>query len=257
MTARILLPALTTFVSLALAGTPAHAQASRTWVSGVGDDLNPCSRTAPCKTFAGALAKTVPGGEINCLDPGGYGAVTINRSITIDCTGTLGSILAPNTTGIVINGADVVVTLRNLAINGTDTGLVGVRLLNGGSLEMRNVAISGFSTPNGAGVSIEAPGNPNVYLDNIAVSRNSTGIRVLAASAPRMMLVSSVLTGNTNSGLSVDGAAAQVRVGNSTITGNGTGVQPANGARILTYGDNRLDGNAANGQFTLPGIPRH
>ena len=63
---------------------PASAQATRTWISGVGDDANPCSRTAPCKTFAGAISKTAEGGEINALDPGGYGAVTITKSITID-----------------------------------------------------------------------------------------------------------------------------------------------------------------------------
>ncbi len=69
----------------------AHAQASRTWVSGVGDDVNPCSRTAPCKTFAGAISKTAAGGEIDCLDPGGFGAVTITKAITLNCEGTLGS----------------------------------------------------------------------------------------------------------------------------------------------------------------------
>src|SRR5437763_12766536 len=103
---------------------PAHAQ-SRTWVSGVGDDLNPCSRTAPCKTFAGAISKTFINGEIDCLDPGGYGAVTVTKSITIDCTGTLGSILASGTTGVTINipvGANDpfrTVRLRGLSINGT------------------------------------------------------------------------------------------------------------------------------------------
>ena len=61
----------------------AHAQATRTWVSGVGDDANPCSRTAPCKTFAGAISKTAAHGEISVLDPGPYGAVTITKSITL------------------------------------------------------------------------------------------------------------------------------------------------------------------------------
>src|SRR6059036_1925940 len=69
--------------------TAAQAQATRTWVSGVGDDVNPCSRTAPCKTFAGAISKTAVNGEINCLDPGGFGAVTISKGLTID--GTTGS----------------------------------------------------------------------------------------------------------------------------------------------------------------------
>src|ERR1043166_569185 len=85
-----------------LAAAPASAQATRTWVSGVGDDVNPCSRTAPCKTFAGAISKTAIDGEINCLDPGGFGAVTITKSITIDCTGTFGSVLAAGTSGIII-----------------------------------------------------------------------------------------------------------------------------------------------------------
>ena len=90
---------------LALAvATPAYGQATRTWVSGVGDDVNPCSRTAPCKTFAGAISKTAAGGEINCLDPGGFGSVTITKSITIDCTGTFGSVLnSGGINGIVVN----------------------------------------------------------------------------------------------------------------------------------------------------------
>src|SRR4051794_31626686 len=80
-----------------------NAQATHTWVSGVGDDINPCSRTAPCKTFAGAIGQTDAGGEISCLDPGGYGNVTIAQSITIDCTSTMGSVLASGNPGIIIN----------------------------------------------------------------------------------------------------------------------------------------------------------
>src|SRR5947199_7476931 len=90
------------FVPL-IASQPAHAQATRTWVSGVGDDANPCSRTAPCKTFPGAISKTAVGGEIDCLDPGGFGTLSITKSITIDCTGTFGSILASGVNGININ----------------------------------------------------------------------------------------------------------------------------------------------------------
>src|SRR6478609_1856202 len=99
-----LLTAITFVFALALTAAPAQAQATRTWVSGVGDDVNPCSRTAPCKTFAGAISKTAAGGEINCLDPGGYGTVTITKSITIDCSGTFGSILnSGGINGFVIN----------------------------------------------------------------------------------------------------------------------------------------------------------
>src|SRR6516225_11452892 len=96
-----------------LNASSASAQASRTWVSGVGDDVNPCSRTAPCKTFAGAISKTAPGGEIDALDPGGFGALTINKSITIDGGGgQVASVLASGTNGIVVAaGAADVVTL--------------------------------------------------------------------------------------------------------------------------------------------------
>src|SRR5882762_2488370 len=113
----------------------AQAQATRTWVSGVGDDANPCSRTAPCKTFAGAISKTADCGEIDALDPGGFGAVTITKSITIDGTGTLAGILASLTTGVIINlpvgtASTDVVTLRGLTINGACNGIRGVSIVN-------------------------------------------------------------------------------------------------------------------------------
>ena len=96
----------------------AQAQATRTWVSGVGDDADPCSRTAPCKTFAGAISKTATSGEINCLDSAGFGAVTITKSITIRCKGVIGGILAAGTTGVIINSAGAEVILDGLDING-------------------------------------------------------------------------------------------------------------------------------------------
>ena len=123
---RMLVPATVTgtlFVLL-LDIAPVHAQATRTWVSGVGADDLPCSRTAPCKTFAGAISKTAASGTINCLDPGGFGAVTITKSITIDCTGTIGSILASGVTGVTVsipvsaNDPHRSVRLRGLMING-------------------------------------------------------------------------------------------------------------------------------------------
>ena len=108
----------------------AQAQASRTWVSGVGDDANPCSRTAPCKTWAGAISKTAACGEIDALDPGGFGAVTITKSITLDGTGTFASILASLTTGIIVNAAATdVITIRGISINGFCNGIRGMNIL--------------------------------------------------------------------------------------------------------------------------------
>jgi hypothetical protein len=129
----------------------AHAQASRTWVSGVGDDANPCSRTAPCKTFAGAISKTAAGGEIDALDPGGYGTVTITKGITIDGGGgQVASALASGTNGIVVQaGPTSVVTLRNLSVNGINGtgsgGLNGIRYLSGAALHVEHCNIFGFT----------------------------------------------------------------------------------------------------------------
>src|SRR3954454_6074333 len=134
---------LITLLLMSLA-TVATAQATRTWVSGVGDDVNPCSRTAPCKTFAGAISKTAKNGEINVIDPGGFGVVTITKSITIDGYGPMSSILASGVNGVIINITDAndvnsTVTLRNLSINGATTGLNGVRILSAKSVIVENV----------------------------------------------------------------------------------------------------------------------
>src|SRR6266576_3167805 len=126
-------------------------QATRTWVSGVGDDVNPCSRTAPCKTFAGAISKTATGGEINTLDSGGYGAVTIKKSITIDGTGSMSSILAAGTTGIIIDITDPkdaakTVRIRGLSINGAGSGVQGIQVTAANRVSIEDSVIDGFNT---------------------------------------------------------------------------------------------------------------
>ncbi len=137
-----------------------QAQATRTWVSGVGDDVNPCSRTAPCKTFAGAISKTATGGEINALDPAGFGTINITKSITLDGTQGQGhgGILAAGTTGVIVNitAAAVAphsdtVTLRNLSINGASTGTNGIRILStvaNSTVHIENCQIFGFRSGN-------------------------------------------------------------------------------------------------------------
>src|SRR5437773_11232373 len=133
MRARVLFSHVALSIGLVFCLTSlAEAQASRTWVSGVGDDANPCSRTAPCRTFAGAISKTAAGGEINALDPGGFGAVTITKSIIIDGGNMLAGVLVSGTNGIVVSAAPTDrVVLRGLDINGIGTGLNGIRFLGG------------------------------------------------------------------------------------------------------------------------------
>src|SRR6267154_736185 len=106
-----------------------NAQATRTWVSGVGDDVNPCSRTAPCKTFAGAISKTATAGVINCIDAGGFGAVTIGKSLTIDCSNVMAGVLVSGSNAINITAAGITVNLRGLDIEGVGTGLIGINII--------------------------------------------------------------------------------------------------------------------------------
>src|SRR5580698_1816374 len=134
-----------------LAAAPAHAQATRTWVSGVGDDANPCSRTAPCKTFAGAISKTSASGEINCLDPGGFGGITITKAITLNCSATLGSILVAGTPGVTINAPAAIVVLRGLQLQGLgpgssgSVGTIGVNIVAAAVVSIEDCVITQFA----------------------------------------------------------------------------------------------------------------
>src|SRR5437762_288206 len=159
----------------------AQAQATRTFVSGVGSDANPCSRTAPCKTFAGAISKTAPGGEIDALDPGGFGAVTITKAITIDGGGgQVASVLVAGTNGIVVAAAagDVVI-LRNLRLNGIrgsgNGGLNGIRFISGKDLNVENCYIFGFNT-NGIDIALTADGSSAHIINTVIKNIGGAGV---------------------------------------------------------------------------------
>jgi hypothetical protein len=160
-------------LALTMAST-AQAQATRTWVSGVGDDANPCSRTAPCKTFAGAISKTADGGYINVLDSGGFGAVTITKGITIDGEGAHAGILGSLTNGIVINAPGRRVTLRNLAIESgsvTNLGLNGIRVLAATEVHVENVWIAHFGT---RAVDWDDLAGGEGFFNNVTIINNGT-----------------------------------------------------------------------------------
>ena len=165
-----------TVLALAVIGPPmAVGQATRTWVSGVGDDVNPCSRTAPCKTFAGAISKTAAGGEINCLDPGGFGAVTIIKSMTIDCEYTEGGALAGGN-GIVLNMplATDVAFIRGLDIFGVNPPTNGIRFINNGTLHVDNVRIKRFNAANSWGISFQPSGASELFVSNSIITDNGS-----------------------------------------------------------------------------------
>jgi hypothetical protein len=264
-----------------LSAAPASAQATRTWVSGVGDDANPCSRTAPCKTFAGAISKTAVNGEINCLDPGGFGAVTITKSITIDCHEVYGSILHAGTNGVVIAfdsfaAGRKTVRLRNLNFNGADTGLNGIRILgaasSGSEVFIEDCLIDGNFGGTSRGVSDERSGGGELSISNTTVrNMNQTGIVVVPASGAtridvtldnvrvqnanfgaafasgvRAMVNRSVFSGNTQAGVEAEGpaGATEVNVNNSVMSNNGVGVQTGGGTVTIRLSNNDIAFNA-------------
>ncbi|WP_263416629.1 right-handed parallel beta-helix repeat-containing protein [Terriglobus albidus] len=184
-----------------LSSASAIAQASRTWVSGVGDDANPCSRTAPCKTFAGAISKTAPNGEIDALDPGGFGPVTITKSITIDGGPNAGGIAGAGTNGIVISAASTdVVTIRNLYIEcqGTTPCNQGVQIYSGKVVHLNHVDIGGFT--NGVNQASASTTNPTTLFVDYSMIHDCTaaGINVSPAVVSNASIAHTMLQNNQN-----------------------------------------------------------
>jgi hypothetical protein len=219
--------------------TVVHGQATRTWVSGVGDDANPCSRTAPCKTFAGAISKTATCGEISVLDPGGFGAVTITKAITINGTGTLAGILAANVTGVIVNAptGDTVI-LRDISINGACNGLNGIRYIQGKTLMVDHCWIYGFKGNPGRGIDVALTNDGKLkLLDTIIENNLEDGIHItttvgeagLAMDRSRIM----------NCGGDGIEAVANVRGGfsNSVISYNGNGIKTTGNNSVLNMDD--------------------
>jgi hypothetical protein len=239
----------------------AQAQATRTWVSGVGDDANPCSRTAPCKTFAGAISRTAAAGQINCLDPGGFGGVTIIKSIAIQCENTEAGVLVSSAPGITINaGVGDVVFLSGLDIQGLGTGTNGINFIGGKALHIKNTIIREFTTngirfapgnvsaslvvqdsvvadnpnaANGGGILIQpaAGFNATATLTNVHMDRNLFGLR--AEDRSKVNLFQSTAASNTNNGIlavSLAAVAVEINVATTMISNNGVNGVVTSGA---------------------------
>jgi hypothetical protein len=229
----------------AIQATPAFAQATRTWVSGVGDDVNPCSRTAPCKTFAGAISKTANGGEINCLDPGGFGAVTINKTLVIDCHYTEGGLLAGGN-GVVVNATSTdVVVLRGLDIFGVNPPTHGVRILVAQAVIIEDCVIRRFNLANSFGISFQPTATTALYINNSTISQNGAagsggGINIAptGAGAGRVIMTNSRVIQNTNNGIAVNTAGttgfAAFTVDQSNVSGNtAAGITATSGTELV------------------------
>jgi hypothetical protein len=231
----------------------AQAQATRTWVSGVGDDANPCSRTAPCKTFAGAISKTAPLGEINVLDPGGFGAVTITKSITISSECFEAGVLVAGTNGIVINGAaGDKVKLRGLDFNGVTTGLSAILWNSGAQLTVENCWIYEFAQ----GINVTSSTGGNLYvkdtritqitgdaihlqtsanfivanIDNVRLEANGNGL--VGTTNTFGNISRSSIFQNTTNGISA-ASGATMNVESCVISHNATGINAPVGSSFL------------------------
>jgi hypothetical protein len=228
-------PLTVTIAALACLALPstALAQATRTWVSGTGDDANPCSRTAPCKTFAGAISKTIAGGEIDAIDPGGYGALTITKSITIDGgAGQVASVLVNGANGIVVSaGSTDRVILRNLRFEGNaqsaNAGLNGVRFLSGQHLWLDNDVIQNFGQ-NGVDFA-SSQANSRLDLNGTTIENvNGNGVNVTSSGNNlRVGIANSTIEGAAGDGIHVTqttGTPARVTVSSSHVDGNHCGL---------------------------------
>jgi hypothetical protein len=229
-----------------LVPSAAQAQATRTWISGVGDDVNPCSRTAPCKTFAGAISKTAAGGEIDTLDPGGFGAVTVTKAMTLADEGAgEAGILVAGTNGITVNCAtdpNCVVVLRGLVIDGGPVGsnsLNGVRFVAGRTLVIDNCTIRNFTggSPNGYGVQFNpSSSNANLIINNSSFVTNGPlggsggNIYILPSGAIQVNVgITNVYASNGGFGFAADssnmsaGGKIQVSISDSSFQANQNG----------------------------------
>lgn len=277
-------------IGLALSlATMAEAQASRTWVSGVGDDANPCSRTAPCKTFAGAISKTAAGGYIHVIDPGGFGAVTITKSITIDGAGQMAGVLGSLVNGIVINGTGIKVVLRNLDLEGFGNGLNAVHILAAAAVHVENCNILNWS---GHGINAAAAGaTPQVIVSNSSIRHTNNGIRATNArvtvdrvhfdsnstavfsnpnstitvrdshaaggvegfttiTATSIINLENVTSTNNTFGVNASGGGT-IRISNSAILSNSnTGLFNDGSSQIISLSGNSVQGNPTPGVFT-------
>jgi hypothetical protein len=263
------------FIVPLMASAPASAQATRTWVSGVGDDVNPCSRTAPCKTFAGALSKTAAGGEINCLDPGGFGAVSPNKSMTISCEGVTAGVLVAGGNGINFNGAAAdILYLKGLDFEGLNkttggVGVTGVSFNTGAALHVEDCSIRNFS---GFGIVVKPAANATFQvlrttlwdntlggiqvrptggtslgsIDKVTIVKNGTGVAVDGfggGAGANVSVRDSTINGNTTGVLANSTVAVNAMVMGSTVSNNGTGLSAVNAGATLRVGSSIITGN--------------
>ncbi|HEV3460091.1 MAG TPA: right-handed parallel beta-helix repeat-containing protein [Thermoanaerobaculia bacterium] len=270
----------TALFALLATASLAHAQATRTWVSGVGDDANPCSRTAPCKTFAGAISKTAPCGEIDVLDPGGFGALTITKCISIEADGLIAGVLVSGTQAFIVaagNGDNVMI--RGLTFDGLGTGLNAIRITSAGKVFVQNCQINNFtqqgidfepsnagtelfvtnttirdtgnfSLHTGGGILIKPVGNVNVNATIIGTHLQGNNVGMLVQDGGQVTMKDSEAVGNSFAGLNVTATTVAASLFlNQVVSANngGDGVKTSGGTATMRVADTSVTNNAGIG----------
>jgi len=203
---------------------------AHTWVSGSGNDSNPCTFASPCATFANALAKTTAGGIITAKDAGDFGAVTIAQSVTIDGA-NLGSITLTSGFGINIT-ASANVTVQNLTINGLGSVDNGIIVASGGTVIVDNCRIMNISI---TGIFFEGAGNLTVENSRIESfwGGSTWGIEIEGSAAVNVVVKNTVIDASpvsaSNYGIIVEGGAGPVTASLQNVT-----IMGAGNAAVLT-----------------------
>ncbi|MEA2904637.1 MAG: hypothetical protein QOI12_2024 [Alphaproteobacteria bacterium] len=277
-------------LALGLQGTPAQAQTARTFISANGLDANDCARPRPCRTLQVAYDKTNIGGEINMLDPAGYGPVIITHSISIvnDGVGSAG-ILVPaggptSGVGIVINaGPEDEINLRGLVIEGIGVGFTGIQFNTGKSLTIQNCVVRNMNVygldfrPTGSsklsisdcfvmhnaqhGIIIRPQGSGSAFatFNRVESSYNSEGFYLFGGSVSGPIdatATNCVAAGNDFAGFHTDNDGSPVRltVVDSVSAYNGAGIHISDLDSRARVGGTTVTGNGVGWQATGGGI---
>jgi hypothetical protein len=246
MTWRVWLGALA--LCVAAIATPAAAQAPRTYISGAGDDINPCSVSSYCKTLPGAISKTAAGGEIDVMASGGYGTLTIGKAITVIGVGAEVGIFTISGNAVTIAaGASDDVVLSGLVISGQGKGSTGIRINSARSVTITNSIIKDFHNNGGAAaISIDATAKTNVFISDSTLVNNDVGV---IAQSGKTVLDRVRIVQNDKSAIRSVGSGTFIVVNSSIVTNNaGAGYESENGGQILSFRNNALFGNSPDGK---------
>jgi hypothetical protein len=224
---------------------------SRTWVSAsLGNDANPCTRDAPCLTFAAAFAMTSAGGEINVLDTGDFGPVTITNAVTLRADDVEAGILVSNNSIVVQAGATDPVVIEGLDIEGLGTGLDGVQVLSASQVYVLKCKIHHF-TGNGVNMNSNVTGS-RVFIEDSIITQNATGVAVQGNGvATSGLIVNTVVNGNTTNALLVNGAGNAAAVIQSFLTASPYGINLINGGSAISIGQTNVVAGAGSFSSTV------